>query len=357
MPSNWIQHAKNYASQHNITYKEALKLSKPSYSKYGVVTTEPSQIKLNLNEDQYSLTAFKINPAFRKGDKTTHNVNIKYKSDELIDIGPKTIIKDYIPLEEYIPQNIQQKNITIKKSSAPQIYSELATPIFSPYGVSENPSRKKKVSLEHQTLEKPPAYKNLKPSYTKFEKVKRPAKRLPTTDKAKQQKEQEQMGMNDFNISSKPKNKFIINESKHKKNIQKIVDKYNKIKNTNMSKYLDKKPITPKPIESMKNDGFSFLYEPPNVEIPKVSFSAPFNKLIYDEGIIPYTNIIIPNYKSPDEYINILNDISIKYQNLKTVLMKSKMPAEDKEILINDCQKNIFSLTDKILKIQQENKN
>lgn len=256
MPSAWIQHVKNYASHHNITYKEALKLSKPSYSLYGTVSTDPSMIKFNLNDDQYNLTAFKINPAFRKGEKTTHNVNVKYKSDETIN-----------------KETRQQSNI---------------------YNVNE-------------IIE-------------------------PT----------------------KTRNKFIINEAKHKKNIQKIEAKYAKIKNTDMSKYLNKKPVTIKPNEPKKNDSFSFLYEPTSVEIPKVSFSAPYNKLAYEEGIVPYTNIILPKFKSPDEEINIYNTMIIKYQNLVVVLLASKMPEDDKEILMNECRENIKSLKDKILKIKGE---
>ena len=260
MPSAWIQHVKRYASHNNITYKEALKLSKPSYSKYGVVSTEPSMIKLNLNDDQYNLTPLTINPSFKKGSHTTHNVNIKYNSYEAISDKPNT--------REQLQQNLNVDNEIIE----------------------------------------------------------------PT----------------------KTRNKFIINEAKHKKNIQKIEAKYAKIKNTDMSKYLNKKPVTIKANEPKKNDSFSFLYEPTRVEIPKLSFNAPYNKLVYEEGIVPYTNIIIPKFKSPDEEINIYNTMIIKYQNLVIVLLASKMPEDDKEILLNECRENIKSLKDKILKIKGE---
>ena len=265
MPSAWIQHVKNYASHHNITYKEALKLSKASYSKYGVISTDPSMIKLNLNDEQYNLTPLQINPAFKKGSHTTHNVNIKYNSDEAI---------------------------TDKTNQRPK----------------------------RQT-----------PEYTE-----RPESNIYNVD----------------NEIIKPSKNY--SSSKYKNQISKINTKYDKVKNTDMSKYLNKKAVTKKPNESTKNEFFSFLNEPTKVEIPKLSFSAPFKKLIYDEGIVPYTNIILPKFKSSDEEINIYNTIIIKYEDLITVLLFSKMPENDKEILMNECRENIESLKVKILKIKGE---
>ena len=265
MPSPWIQHVKKYASDHNITYKEALKLSKPSYSVYGTVSTDPSMIKFNLNDDQYNLSAFNITPIFRKGDKSTHNVNVKYKSDETINKESKRQREEYIERPESNIYNVE--------------------------GIIE-----------------------------------------PT----------------------KTRNKFIINDLKHNKNISKINAKYEKIKNTDMSKYLNQRPVMKKPNKSTKNDGFSFLYEPEKVEIPKLSFSAPFKKYFYEEGIVPYTNIIIPKFNSPDEEINIYNTIITKYKNLITVLNFLPLPENDKKTLMYECGVNINALTDKILKIQEE---
>ena len=285
MPSPWIQHVKKYASDHNISYKEALKLSKPSYSIYGSVSTDPSTIKFNLNDDQYNLTAIKINPAFRKGDKTTHNVNIKYKSDETINKEPRE--------REQIGMNDIDINPIIK--------------------------------INQQKFNNP----NQRPE------------------------------SNIYNVEgiiepTKTRNKFIINKSKHKNQINKLTAKYEKIKNTDMSKYLNKKPVMNKPNKSTQNDAFRFLYEPEKVEIPKLSFSAPFKKYIYEGGIVPYTNIIIPNFNSPDEEINIYNTIITNYKNLITTLVFSKIPEDDKKTLMHECGENINLLTNKILKIQEE---
>jgi hypothetical protein len=341
MPSAWIQHVKRYASQHNITYKEALKLSKPSYSVYGTVSTDPSMIKLNLNDDQYNLSAIKINPAFRKGEKSTHNVNIKYKSDEIINkegkpkapISQQNLNVDVSPIIKINQQKFNNPNQRPKRQT-PE-YTE--RPESNIYDVNEiiEPTKTRNTIIQHKIYNPNQRPKRQTPEYTE-----RPESNI--------------YDVNEIIEPTKTRNKFIINELKHKKNIQKIEAKYNKIKNTDMSKYINKKPITTKPNESKKNDRFNFLYEPASIEIPKLSFSAPFIKLIYDEGIVPYTNIILPKFNSPAEEINIYNTIIIKYENLVIVLLASGMPENDKQTLMNECRENIKSLKDKILKINNE---
>jgi len=296
MPSPWIQHVKKYASDHNISYKEALKLSKPSYSIYGSVSIDPSTIKFNLNDDQYNLSAIKINPLFRKGDKSTHNVNVKYKSDETINKEPKQ--------REQIGMNDIDINPIIK--------------------------------INQQKFNNP----NQRPKRQIAEYTERP--------------ESDIYNVKEIIEPTKTRNKFIINKSKHKNQINKLTAKYEKIKNTDMSKYLNKKPVMNKANKSTQNDAFSFLYEPEKVEIPKLSFSAPFKKYIYEGGIVPYTNIIIPNFNSPDEEINIYNTIITNYKNLITTLVFSKIPEDDKKTLMHECGENINLLTNKILKIQEE---
>ena len=341
MPSPWIQHVKKYASDHNISYKEALKLSKPSYSIYGSVSTDPSTIKFNLNDDQYNLTAIKINPAFRKGDKTTHNVNIKYKSDETINKEPREreqIGMNDIDINPIIKIN-QQKFNNPNQRPKRQIAEYTERPESNIYNVKEiiEPTKINPIiKINQQKFNNP----NQRPKRQIAEYTERPESNI--------------YNVKEIIEPTKTRNKFIINKSKHKNQINKLTAKYEKIKNTDMSKYLNKKPVMNKPNKSTQNDAFSFLYEPEKVEIPKLSFSAPFKKYIYEGGIVPYTNIIIPNFNSPDEEINIYNTIITNYKNLITTLVFSKIPEDDKKTLMHECGENINLLTNKILKIQEE---
>lgn len=372
MPSLWIQHVKSYARQYNIPYKEALKLAKPSYSKFGTVSTEPSQIKLKLNDEQYNLNTVAIKPTFKKGSTETHIVNIKYNSDEAIKIPPNPLEPNIVEnievippnplvpnieeLQEYIPQTIQHKNINIKRSTP--IYSELAEPIYSPFGVSDKPNRKKKLNTEYQTLDKPAEYKNIKALKSQFETAQN-KKHYDSNIKAlksqietqKQQREMNEMGFNDINI--KPtKKKFIINELKHIKDINKINAKMNKIKNMDMSKYLNK-PITPNPIPK-KNEHFDFLNEPPKPKFERLEKNHPYYDILTPQGIIPFEFIEHPEFNNDqDKKIKFLNKLLAQHINLLNIFKNSKMEEDEKKTLINECMMNIQIIQKYIFDVEE----
>lgn len=271
--STWIQHVKKYASQNNVSYKEALKLSKLSYSKYGIVSTEPSNVKLNLNDEHFNLNAVKINPSFKKGTHTTHNVNIKYNSD--IAISDKPLI----------------------------IHSEIAQPLYSP-SQSIKPQRAS-------------TYKN---TYVPKDMNEIPEPKIRKT--------------------------FIINEHEHRTNIQKINKKFNKHKNTDMSKYLDKKPPTKISSDIKYEDPFT------NTEPNKLPSNTSFKLLITQYGIVPFTHIEEPNYKSADERLKFFKGLLKKYTILKKCLNEDngEMSAKDKKELLYACDGNIIAIENIIKK-------
>jgi hypothetical protein len=401
MPSAWIQHVKKYASQHNITYKEALKLSKPSYSAYGTVSTDPSTIKFNLNDEQYNLTAIKINPAFRKGDITTHNVNVKYKSDETINKEPKNTIiqhKIYNPYQrpkrqpaEYNERPEPESNIydvneiieptkTRNKIIQHKIYNPYQRPKQQPAEYNERPEPESNVYDINEIIE-PTKTRNKIIQHKIYNPYQRPKRQLAeynindineiieptkTRNKIIQHKiynpyqrpkrqpaeytERPEAESNIYDVNeiieptkTKTKNKFIINDLKHNKNISKINAKYEKIKNTDMSKYLNKKPVMKKSAESTKNEYFSFLNEPPPQSI-RLPLKHPYYNIMTLEGIIPFDLIETPELKTREEQTKFLNGLLSQHKNLLKIIYNGKMENDDKKTLINECMVNIQTI-------------
>ena len=323
MPSLWIQHVKNYARHHNITYKEALKLAKPSYSKFGTVSTEPSQISLKLNDEQYNLNTIAIKPTFKKGSTETHIVNIKYNSDEAIKIPPNPL--------EVIPPNPLEENI---EELAIPIYSELATPIFSP-SESKKPQRKNNIYNVEEIIEPQTTTITQHKIYNPYKQNKRQTPEYT-----------EKQYNNDIEV-----NKFLLPSKKYKSQIKNINDKMNKIKNTDMSKYFNKKPITPKS-NPIYNDPFGLELVKPKIE--RLQKDHPFYDILTPTGIIPFELIETPEFNNDqDKKLNFLNKLLAQHIRLLNVFKNSRMEDEDKKTLINECMMNIQTIQKYIFDVEE----
>ena len=334
MPSLWIQHVKSYARHHNITYKEALKLAKPSYSKFGTVSTEPSQIKLKLNDEQYNLNTIAIKPTFKKGSTETHIVNIKYNSDEAIKIPPNPLEPNIVENIEVIPPNPLHPNIVenIEELTTP-IYSELATPIYSPF---ESIKPQRKYSVER--LIEP---KNIEPQTTTI--IQHKIYNQHKQNKRQTPEHTEKQYNNDIEV-----NKFLLPSKNY--NINKLNDKMTKIKNTDMSKYFNKKPITPK--YTPYNDYFNF--EPQKPQFERLSQTHPYYEILSPNGIIPFNLIEHPEFNNDqDKKIKFLNKLLAQHIRLLNVFKNSKMEAEDKMTLINECIVNIQTIEKYIFDVEE----
>lgn len=354
MPSLWIQHVKSYARQYNIPYKEALKLAKPSYSKFGTVSTEPSQIKLKLNDEQYNLNTVAIKPTFKKGSTETHIVNIKYNSDEAIKIPPNPLEPNIVENIEVIPPNPLVPNIEELQEYIPQ--NKQMTP-------QDYIAELQNYNIQEATTPAVHNYKNyydnnIKALKSQFETAQN-KKHYDSNIKAlksqietqKQQREMNEMGFNDINI--KPtKKKFIINELKHIKDINKINAKMNKIKNMDMSKYLNK-PITPNPIPK-KNEHFDFLNEPPKPKFERLEKNHPYYDILTPQGIIPFEFIEHPEFNNDqDKKIKFLNKLLAQHINLLNIFKNSKMEEDEKKTLINECMMNIQIIQKYIFDVEE----
>ena len=336
MPSLWIQHVKNYARQYNITYKESLKLAKPSYSKFGTVITEPSQIKLKLNDEQYNLNTVAIKPTFKKGSTETHIVNIKYNSDEAIKIPPNPLVEN-IPIEEQIPPNPLEQIPPNPLEPITPIYSELAEPIYSPFG-DVKPKKILNYQMLNQQYQKPKQQNNAIIKINQ-QKIYNPYQKPKQQNNFKEEEEEEN---NIYNVEGiiKPSKKY--NSKQYKNEINKINAKMNKIKNTDMSKYLNK-PITPKPTPK-KNEYFDFLNEPPKPQFERLPKDHIYYDILTPYGVIPFDFIETPEFKGRDDQINFLNKLLKQHENLIIVLSKGKLPEDETQKLKAECNANIYKI-------------
>ena len=347
MPSLWIQHVKSYARQYNIPYKEALKLAKPSYSKFGTVSTEPSHIKLKLNDEQYNLNTVAIKPTFKKGSTETHIVNIKYNSDEAIKIPPNPLVPNIVENIEVIPPNPLVPNIEELQEYIPQ--NKQMTP-------QDYIAELQNYNIQEATT---PAVHNYKNYYDNN--IKALKSQFETAQNKKHYDSNIKALKSQFETQKELGNEIEHNNKIIKINQQKIYNPYQKPKRQNNFKeeeqnniYNVEGIIEPKtPIKKIDYDPLGVKGPPKFERLEKTHPLYEYYDILTEQGIIPFDFIETPQFKGRDDQIKFLKKLLEQHANLMTRILKSKLPEDDKIKLEAECNANIFEILDKIKQIEE----